>query len=419
MQTNKNTPRRASAFVDFSALLTLIALIIEIIPRSTALTFAHPGADGGLVYSTEYYSYFSLMPFGYGNAGPLIAAILTCVSLLLIEVYFARRQTWLLGTELVVSGAGIVTSLLPLLLGFTGSYGVLSALITASLAGSFVLLISERKRRQRDAAYDAECHRGERLSLSVTVVVMLLFTLWLPLLLITLPVRVVSIVISLVTSPKRKRAYRASYYAKELGLPYRDGIEGDPGYTLYNEARSEGADIRMVVDPVHGIDRIFYEGEIYTFPDFDALAYNPKEKCWEIIAMKEKEIGYLTDDYDLLLSDLGGAAVPVNIMVLTEMILPEGDYSDPDAEVSENGERRLPLLPEYIKVGDTYLDALLGESEAEAEAREAAAKNAGAADAGAAETDDGTDAPATDHDTAKAADATDATPDENPTEEGK
>ena len=416
MQTNKNTPRRASAFVDFSALLTLIALIIEIIPRSTALTFAHPGADGGLVYSTEYYSYFSLMPFGYGNAGPLITAILTCVSLLLVEVYFARRQTWLLGTELVVSGAGVVTSLLPLLLGFTGGYGVLSAIITASLAGSFVLLISERKRRQRDAAYDAECHGGGRLSLSVTVAAMLLFTLWLPLLFLSLPVQAISIIISLITSPKRKRAYRASFYAKELGLPYRDGIEDDPGYILYNEARSEGADIRMVADPVHGIDRIFYGGGIYTFPDFDALAYNPKEKCWEIIAVNEKEIGYLTDDYDLLLSDLGGAAVPVNIMVLTEMILPEGDYSDPDAEVSENGERRLTLLPEYIKVGDTYLDALLGESEAEAAAREAAATDNGASDAGVAETDD---APATDYDTATTADATDTTPDENPTEEGK
>ncbi len=58
--------------------------------------------------------------------------------------------------------------------------------------------------------------------------------------------------------------------------------------------------------------------------------------------------------------------------------------------------QRIDLLPSYIKIGDTYLDALPGESEAEAEARESA--------------DNPTDAPDENHSENR---------DENPTEEGK
>jgi len=64
--------------------ITLIALTTTSITLmffpGVAMTFS----DGPNIRFTEYYSYFSGMPIGYGNWFPMIIAVLSIISLLLI-----------------------------------------------------------------------------------------------------------------------------------------------------------------------------------------------------------------------------------------------------------------------------------------------------------------------------------------------
>ena len=69
-------------------ILPLVALILELLPYGVVLNFANP--DGEPWRRT--YSYFSMMPFGYANFGPLITAILTCVLLVLVVIYLFKPR---------------------------------------------------------------------------------------------------------------------------------------------------------------------------------------------------------------------------------------------------------------------------------------------------------------------------------------
>ncbi len=72
-----------------SILCMLIAIILMATPYGIAMTFA-PGPTERV---TKYFSYFSLMPFGYGNWFPIITALLSIVVffLLLVSVRKANK----------------------------------------------------------------------------------------------------------------------------------------------------------------------------------------------------------------------------------------------------------------------------------------------------------------------------------------
>ena len=59
-----------------------IALIFELLPNGVVLRFMNPEGEPWV----RTYSYFSLVPYGYANFGPLIAAVLTCVLIILIAI---------------------------------------------------------------------------------------------------------------------------------------------------------------------------------------------------------------------------------------------------------------------------------------------------------------------------------------------
>ncbi len=112
--------------------LPLVALILELLPYGVVLNFANP--DGEPWRRT--YSYFSMMPFGYANFGPLITAILTCVLLVLVVIYLFKPRKGLNTAILNVAGFATAASLLPLIFGFD-YLTVIGIVITMLLAGTF------------------------------------------------------------------------------------------------------------------------------------------------------------------------------------------------------------------------------------------------------------------------------------------
>lgn len=113
-------------------ILPLVALILELLPYGVVLNFANPEGEPW----RRTYSYFSMMPFGYANLGPLITAILTCVLLVLVVIYLFKSRKGLNTAILNVAGFATATSLLPLMFGFD-YITVIGVIITALLAGTF------------------------------------------------------------------------------------------------------------------------------------------------------------------------------------------------------------------------------------------------------------------------------------------
>lgn len=113
-------------------ILPLVALILELLPYGVVLNFANP--DGEPWRKT--YSYFSMMPFGYANIGPLVTAILTCVLLVLVVIYLFKPRKALNTAILNVAGFATAASIMPLMFGFD-YITVVGVIITALLAGTF------------------------------------------------------------------------------------------------------------------------------------------------------------------------------------------------------------------------------------------------------------------------------------------
>ena len=113
-------------------ILPLVALILELLPYGVVLNFANPEGEPW----RRTYSYFSMMPVGYANFGPLITAILTCVLLVLVVIYLFKSRKGLNTAILNVAGFATATSLLPLMFGFD-YITVIGVIITALLAGTF------------------------------------------------------------------------------------------------------------------------------------------------------------------------------------------------------------------------------------------------------------------------------------------
>ncbi len=111
----------------------LVTLILEILPYGAVCNFANP--DGEPWRRT--YSYFSMIPYGYANFGPLITAILTCVLLVIIILSILIKKDWSKPIA-VISAVAAVISLAPLLFGID-DFSIVGALITLTLAGLFAV----------------------------------------------------------------------------------------------------------------------------------------------------------------------------------------------------------------------------------------------------------------------------------------
>jgi len=113
-----------------AVLLPIIAIILELLPYGVVLNFA-PGPGETL---RQTYSYFSLMPFGYANVGPLFTAIMTCVILLLAVVLLFKDGKGIQKALFICSLIAVITSLMPLMFGlsyFTMIAGCVTAVLVA------------------------------------------------------------------------------------------------------------------------------------------------------------------------------------------------------------------------------------------------------------------------------------------------
>lgn len=69
-------------------LLPLLALILECLPMGVAMNFMGDPAVGDTF--TEYVSYFSLLPVGYGNVFPMLTGAVTAVLLIVAVIHLFR-----------------------------------------------------------------------------------------------------------------------------------------------------------------------------------------------------------------------------------------------------------------------------------------------------------------------------------------
>lgn len=115
----------------------IIAVILESLPYGVIMKFA----DGPDSTFTVTYSYFSLTPFGWAYYGPLPAAVLTCVLVILTLIYTARPTNALGRTAGILSIAAAILSASPIIFVFLGM--ALSDTFTLTGAAVTLLLILE------------------------------------------------------------------------------------------------------------------------------------------------------------------------------------------------------------------------------------------------------------------------------------
>ena len=106
-----------------------IALVLEIIPYGVRLKWAD-------FYVKRYtnHSYFSLIPWGYGDMGPFLCGILTVALLIMVSatLIFKEKKSYTLAV-VIVNLIAVVMSIVPALF---NSYTLIGFIITVLLAVS-------------------------------------------------------------------------------------------------------------------------------------------------------------------------------------------------------------------------------------------------------------------------------------------
>ena len=113
--------------------LLLSALILEILPYGAVCNFANPEGEPW----RKTYSYFSMIPYGYGDFGPLITAILTCILLVIIVLSLLLKKNWSKSIS-IISAIATLTSLAPLMFGIS-NFSLVGAMISACIIATFVI----------------------------------------------------------------------------------------------------------------------------------------------------------------------------------------------------------------------------------------------------------------------------------------
>lgn len=136
----------------------------------------------------------------------------------------------------------------------------------------------------------------------------------------------------LISTPFKKRKYRASRYFADTGRNFSLGITSSPEYRFYNRAVADGLDFRYFPGDQDHCDWFIYNDTAYVFPDFDAIAQDDETGKWQIYSEDE------WSDFDKYISGIESAIpdkgeMPVRVIVPHDMIqsleydLPETVYA--------------------------------------------------------------------------------------------
>lgn len=115
--------------------LPALTLFLEILPYGAVLNFFNPEGEPW----RQTYSYFSMVPFGYANFGPLLTALLTCGAAIVLALYSVSGRKGFLQAGKVILWVATVLSLTPLVFGLS-FYSLVGGLISITLAAQLVLL---------------------------------------------------------------------------------------------------------------------------------------------------------------------------------------------------------------------------------------------------------------------------------------
>ena len=113
--------------------LLLSAFILETLPYGAVCNFANPEGEP----FRKTYSFFSMIPYGYGDFGPLITAILTCILLVIIVLSILLKKDWSRSIS-IISAIATLASLAPLMFGIS-SFSLVGAMISACILATFVI----------------------------------------------------------------------------------------------------------------------------------------------------------------------------------------------------------------------------------------------------------------------------------------
>lgn len=131
------TPRKAAL-----TLLAAAAVALECLPWGVVMYFAQQAADGSISRTARTTSYFSALPFGYGNWGPMLTAVLSCA---LLAAALTRLFTGAGRRAVrVLALLAFLLSLTPALLGLD-TVSPVGAAISAALAAAAVLAWREKE----------------------------------------------------------------------------------------------------------------------------------------------------------------------------------------------------------------------------------------------------------------------------------
>ena len=95
-----------------SLVLAIVLLALECLPSGVAMEFKWPIDENSNVFAskTEYYPYFSGMPYGYGNCAPVFIGIFTIAVIILCIINIFVDKTGIDITILVLNVLKLVLS---------------------------------------------------------------------------------------------------------------------------------------------------------------------------------------------------------------------------------------------------------------------------------------------------------------------
>lgn len=126
----------------FYSILLLLAFVLELLPYGAVFRVADYEGESKRILL----SYFDLLPYGYGNVGPFLTAILT-VMLLLLTAYLWLRKKPLGIPSIVLTALAVSTAAFPFYIGieFTSPVGWC---ITAALIAAICISFTKEKTHQ-------------------------------------------------------------------------------------------------------------------------------------------------------------------------------------------------------------------------------------------------------------------------------
>ena len=123
----------------YVCLFPLIALILELFPNGVVMRFANPEGEPWV----KTVSFFDPLPYGYGNFGPFLSALITAALVILSVFYAVKGGRKLKKVLLILSLAAAVFAILPITFGVSYVTAIM-VLVFASHIAQIILLIKNK-----------------------------------------------------------------------------------------------------------------------------------------------------------------------------------------------------------------------------------------------------------------------------------